>query len=66
VLKPVVARYRGKLSRLYFRRCGLRQSRGLKYLEAEGIRYAIRLPANRVLRELIGHLLKCPVRPVLA
>ena len=30
-------------------------------LEAEGMGYAIRLPANRVLQEKIGHLLKCPV-----
>jgi hypothetical protein len=30
-------------------------------LEAEGMGYAIRLPANRVLQEKIGHLLKRPV-----
>src|SRR5215469_6768053 len=28
---------------------------------AEGIGYTIRLPANRVLQERIGYLLKCPV-----
>ena len=32
-----------------------------EYLEAEGIKYAIRLPANRVLQERIGYLLKRPV-----
>jgi hypothetical protein len=32
-----------------------------EYLEAEGIKYATRLPANRVLQERIGHLLKRPV-----
>jgi hypothetical protein len=30
-------------------------------LEAKGMGYAIRLPANRVLQEKIGHLLKRPV-----
>ena len=32
-----------------------------EYLEAEGIKYAIRLPANRVLQDRIGYLLKRPV-----
>ena len=32
-----------------------------EFLEAEGFRYAIRLPANRVLQDSIGHLLKRPV-----
>ena len=31
------------------------------YLEAEGIKYAIRLPANRVLQERIAYLLTRPV-----
>ena len=31
------------------------------YLEAEGMLYAIRLPANKVLQESIAHLLKRPV-----
>jgi hypothetical protein len=36
------------------------------FLGAEGFRYAIRLPANKVLREYIGHLRKSPVgRPAL-
>ncbi len=33
-----------------------------EFLEAEGIKYAIRLPANRVLQDRIGYLLKRPVR----
>jgi hypothetical protein len=37
-----------------------------EFLEGEGIGYAIRLPANRVLQERIGYLLKRPVgRPPL-
>jgi Transposase DDE domain group 1 len=32
-----------------------------EFLEAEGIRYTIRLPANRVLQDKIGHLLTRPV-----
>ena len=67
VLKPVVARYRGKLSRIYFRAdAGFANPEVYEYLEGEGIKYAIRLPANRVLQERIGYLLKRPVgRPSL-
>ena len=62
VLKPVVARYRGKVSRIYFRAdAGFANPEVYEYLEAEGIKYAIRLPANRVLQERIGYLLKRPV-----
>ena len=32
-----------------------------EFLEAEGFNYAIRLPANCVLQERIGYLLKRPV-----
>jgi hypothetical protein len=32
-----------------------------EYLEAEHIKYAIRLPANQVLQNRIGYLLKRPV-----
>ena len=61
VLKPVVARYRGKVSRLYFRAdAGFANPTVYEYLEAEGIKYVIRLPANRVLQERIGHLLTRP------
>src|SRR4030088_2749299 len=63
VLQPVVARYRGKVSRIYFRAdAGFANPDVYEFLEAEGIKYAIRLPANRVLQERIGHLLTRPMR----
>ena len=62
VLKPVVARYEGRVSRIYFRGdAGFANPDLYDYLEGEGIKYAIRLPANRVLQERIGHLLTRPV-----
>ena len=62
VLKPVVARYQGKVSRIYFRAdAGFANPGVYEYLEAERIKYAIRLPANRVLQERIGYLLQRPV-----
>jgi hypothetical protein len=61
-LKPVVARYQGKVSRIYFRAdAGFANPEVYESLEARGIKYAIRLPANRVLQERIGYLLKRPV-----
>ena len=67
VLKPVVARYRGKVSRIYFRAdAGFANPDVYEFLETERIKYAIRLSANRILQERIGHLLKRPVgRPSL-
>ena len=48
VLKPVVARYQGKLSRIYFRAdAAFAMPEVYEFLEAERIKYAIRLPANR-------------------
>lgn len=62
VLDPVVARYRGKVARIYFRAdAGFANPDVYEYLEAEGIKYAIQLPANRVLQDSIGYLLKRPV-----
>ena len=62
VLEPVVARYRGKVSRIYFRAdAAFANPEVYEFLEAERIKYAIRLPANRVLQERIGYLLKRPV-----
>ena len=62
VLEPVVARYRGKASRIHFRAdAGFANPDVYEYLEAERIMYAIRLPANRVLQDRIGYLLKRPV-----
>jgi len=46
---------------LFPRRCGLRNPEIYEFLEAEGMGYAIRLPANRVLQDKIGYLLKRPV-----
>ena len=47
VLKPVVTRYQGKVSRIYFRAdAGFANPEIYEYLEAEGIKYAIRLPAK--------------------
>src|SRR5215208_6071150 len=62
VLEPVVARYRGKVKRLFFRADAAFAGPELyEFLEARGIKYAIRLPANRVLQESIGFLLRRPV-----
>ena len=62
VLEPVVARYRGTVKRLYFRGDAAFANPAMyEFLEAEGIGYTIRLPANRILQDRIGHLLKRPV-----
>src|SRR5215467_1422552 len=62
VLKPVVARYQGKVSRIYFRAdAAFAMPEVYEFLEAERIKYAIRLPANRVLQDRIGYLLTRPV-----
>ena len=67
VLQPVVARYRGKFKRRYFRAdAAFANPEVYEFLEAEGFGYAIRLPANSVLQERIGYLLRRPVgRPPL-
>ena len=62
VLVPVVDRYKEREIRLYFRGDAAFASPDIyEYLEAEGMLYAIRLPANKVLQESIGHLLRRPV-----
>src|SRR2546422_332664 len=67
MLKPVVARYRTskdrrKKVRLYFRGdAAFAMPELYEFLEGEQIKYAIRLPANRVLQEKIGYLLNRPV-----
>jgi hypothetical protein len=62
VLEPVIARYRGRVKRLYFRGdAAFANPEVYEFLEAEGMGYAIRLPANRVLQDKIGYLLKRPV-----
>jgi hypothetical protein len=61
VLEPVVARYRGTVMRLYFRAMPPSPTRKSMSSSKAGIGCAIRLPANRVLQERIGDLLKRPV-----
>ena len=59
VLKPVIVRYQGKVLRIYFRADAAFAMPGVyECLEAERIKYAIRLPANHVLQNRIGYLLK--------
>jgi hypothetical protein len=61
-LDPVAARYRGKVSRIYFRADpGFANPEVYEFLEAERIKYAFRFPANRILQDRIGYLLKRPV-----
>ena len=62
MLEPVIARYRERGVDLYFRADAAFAKPDLyELLELEGIRYAIRLPANQVLQRRIGHLLTRPV-----
>jgi hypothetical protein len=62
VLEPVIARYRERSVALYFRAdAAFAKPETYELLETKGIRYAIRLPANQVLQERIGYLLKRPV-----
>jgi hypothetical protein len=57
VLDPVVQRYRGKVTRIYFRAdAAFAMPEVYEFLEAERIKYAIRLPANQVLQ---GGLATC-------
>ena len=62
VLDRVIARYRARGIDIYFRAdAAFAKPELYERLEAEGIRYAIRLPTNRVLQERIAHLLTRPV-----
>jgi Transposase DDE domain group 1 len=62
VLEPVLARYRGRGLKLYFRGdAAFAKPELYETLEAEGVQYAIRLPGNPVLMGRIGHLLTRPV-----
>src|ERR1700682_2280975 len=62
VLEPVIARYRDTVKRRYFRGDAAFANPDIyEFLEAEGMGYVIRLPANRVLQDKIGYLLKRPV-----
>ena len=62
VLEPVVARYRERTKRQFFRGDAAFAVPDLyDYLETEGYKYTIRLKANAVLQGHIAHLLKRPV-----
>ena len=62
VLEPVVERYRERDLRRYFRGDAAFASPDIyEFLEAEGYKYAIRLPKNQVLQESIAHLLTRPL-----
>ena len=62
VLEPVVARYRNRKMRRFFRAdAAFANPEVYEFLEAEYYKYTIRLPANQVLQERIAHLLKRPV-----
>ena len=62
VLEPVIARYRGMVKHLYFRGdAAFANPEVYELLEAEDASYTIRLPANPVLQDKIGHLLKRPI-----
>ena len=62
VLEPVIARYRERGVDLYFRAdAAFAKPEIYELLEAEGIRYVIRLPAHQVLQRRIVHLLTRPV-----
>jgi hypothetical protein len=62
VLDPVVARYRDRpVRRLLRADAAFTLPDVYEYLEAEGFRYAIRLPANQVVQKQIAHLLRRPV-----
>jgi hypothetical protein len=64
VLEPVIARYRERGIELYFRAdAAFAKPENYERLEAECVRYAIRLPANQVLQRRIGHLAGRPDRP---
>ena len=67
VLEPVVARYRNRMKRRYCRGDAAYANPAIyDFLEAEDYQYTIRLPANAVLQEQIGWMLKRPVgRPPL-
>ena len=61
-LEPVIARYRNKLNRRYFRGdAAFANPEVDELLEAEGYKFTIRLPANSVLQQSIAWLLKRPL-----
>ena len=62
LLEPVVARYRDRAGRRYFRAdAAFASPEVYEYLEAEGYLYAIRPPGNQVLQRRISPLLRRPL-----
>jgi hypothetical protein len=62
LMEPVVARYReGEIRRFFRGDAAFANPDIYTFLEEEGYQYAIRLPANNVLRREIEHLLTRPV-----
>ena len=62
LLEPMITRYRGIVKRLYFRGdTAFVNPEMYEFLEAEGVGYTIRLPANNILQNRIAYLLKRPV-----
>jgi len=62
LLEPVIARYRDRVKRLYFRGdAAFANPEMYEFLEVERAGYTIRLPANSILQRRIGYLLKRPV-----
>jgi hypothetical protein len=61
VLEPVIARFRQRMRCRYFRAdAAFANPEVYDLLEAESYKYIIRLPANSVLQERIGWMLKRP------
>ncbi len=62
LLAPLIARYRDRMKRRYFRAdAAFANPDVYELLEVEGYKYTIRLPANAVLQQSITWLLKLPV-----
>ena len=61
VLEPIVKRYHTTRKRLFRGDVGFAKPEIYEYLEQQGYRYAIRLPANYILHGEIAFLLKRPV-----
>ena len=58
----MIARSRDTVKRRYFRGDAAFANPDIyEFLEAEGVGYVIGLPANRILQDKIGYLLKRPI-----
>jgi len=62
LLEPIVLRYDGlSISKFFRADAAFADPEVYRYVEGAGYRYAIRLPANKVLSKAIRHLLRRPV-----